>query len=583
MAEVGNKRDLLQFGAWVIEPQLSRIRSGEMIVHLQPQAIEVLAHLLDHPGEIVSQQDLMDVVWDGRLVEPGAVARNVAAIRKALGDDPRNPTYIQTVPKRGYRMIATVTPGPRRLPKSIAVLPFENLSPDPDNAYFAAGIHEEILSQLAKIRELSVIARKSVRAYADSAKPIPQIGRELNVSFIMEGSVRYAGERVRITAQLIDADSDLHLWSEVYDRNLEDVFAIQAEIAQHVATELSATLLAPPKFPTTSTRAYTNYLQAKALLDQFDASNHDVVARLLDEALEEDPKFSLAWVGLSRLVFHRCQVGTITWDEYRIAHRSAILNALIADPTGPEALTQQAVQFLQFDRDRASAARSFVKALRLAPTNVEVLKVAMLMALNLGRVEQAIELGEQAIMRDPLCPVCHGNLAQAYMYAGRLSKALEHAQMRRSLAPRSRGASILEAFLTLHKGKAKAALAKFQALPEDSIRTLGLFMALHDLGRTGEAQSQLRELREDARELQPRLLAQAYAWMGDTDEAFNWLDKSKPADDLLFDYQRYLNLVLRRLSNDRRWQEYLIRTGAAPETLEAIDFDFALPSHDGFS
>jgi len=539
--------------------------------------MEVLGHLLDQSGEIVSQQELIDRVWDDRLVEPGAVARNIAKIRKALGDDSRNPTYIQTVPKRGYRTIATVTPASQPPPKSIAVLPFENLSPDPDNAYFAAGIHEEILSQLAKIRELSVIARTSVRAYADSAKPIPQIGRELNVSSIMEGSVRYAGERVRITAQLIDADSGLHLWSEVYDRNLEDVFAIQAEIAQHVATQLSATLLGPQKAPTASTRAYTNYLQAKALLDQFDASNHDVVARLLDEAVEDDPEFSLAWVGLSRLVFHQYQVGTITWDEYRVAHRSTIRNALIADPTCPEALSQQAVQFLQFDRDRASAARSYLKALRLAPTNVEVLKVAMLMALNLGRVEQAIELGEQAIMRDPLCPVCHGNLAQAYMYAGRLSKALEHAQMRRSLAPSSRGQSNLEAFLTLYTGGAKTALERFQALPEGPIRTLGLFMSLHDLGRTAEAQSRLRKLREDARELQPRLLAQAYAWMGDTDEAFNWLDKSKPADDLLFDYQRYLDPVLRRLSNDRRWQEYLIRTGAAPETLQAIDFDFALP------
>jgi len=267
-------------------------------VHLQPKTIEVLAHLLSQPGAIVSQQELIDVVWAGRVVESGTVARNIAQIRKALGDDSHNPTYIRTVPKRGYSTIAPVSPTSQPLPNSIAVLPFHSLSPDPSNAYFATGIHQEILNQLAKIKELSVIARTTMLRYAGSDKSIPEIGAELNVRAVMEGSVRYSGDRVRITAQLIDSESGVQIWSEAYEEKLEDIFGIQLEIATRIADTLGAEFSLRERErighrASNNVEAYGHYL--RALAGMMNLSNINSVHKALDAATRLDPDFGAAF------------------------------------------------------------------------------------------------------------------------------------------------------------------------------------------------------------------------------------------------------------------------------------------------
>lgn len=206
-----------RFGEWLVFPETLRIRSASCEHRLQPRAFAVLTRLLESPGQIVSIAALLDSGWKDRVVEPRVVHWNVNQIRKKLGDDPKAPRYIETIPKRGYRTIAPVDARPlysapfgasrnsnRFAPRSMAVLPFENLSPDPDNACFAAGIHEETLNQLAKIRDFPVIARVVMGRYATSHKSIEEIGRELNARAMMSGTVRFAGERVRITAHLVD-------------------------------------------------------------------------------------------------------------------------------------------------------------------------------------------------------------------------------------------------------------------------------------------------------------------------------------------------------------------------------------------
>jgi TolB-like protein/DNA-binding winged helix-turn-helix (wHTH) protein len=274
-------RDPFRLGDWLVEPLLNRLTRGDESVHLEPRAMDLLVFLAQHPGEVLSRETLIDGVWAEQFVGEAVLRQTIAALRDALGDDAREPTFIETIPKRGYRLIAAVAeveppveqetgrpaarfPGLRRVvwvavgaalllavivallwhgrqappagPKRIVVLPFENLGP-PEDEYFADGMTEEIISRLAAVSDLHVISRTSAMYFKGTAKKLSEIGDELGVDYALEGTVRWDrsgdGEgRVRITPQLIQVDGDRHLWSERYDEVIEDIFELQSDIAQ---------------------------------------------------------------------------------------------------------------------------------------------------------------------------------------------------------------------------------------------------------------------------------------------------------------------------------------------------------------
>ncbi|MEQ8860946.1 MAG: winged helix-turn-helix domain-containing protein [Pseudomonadales bacterium] len=317
-----------QFGEWTIEPSLNRIVRGESSVHVEPRTLAVLVCLLDRPGQLVSIDAILEAVWAGRIVEPNAVQRHIARIRRLLGDHARNPEYVETISKQGYRAIAPVRrkeyvavdgmqPSLRtadrqnesafisaRLPRSIAVLPLADLSPDPDHGYFAAGIHEEILNQLAKITDLSVIARTTMTQYSKTALSIPEIASELKVQTVLEGGVRYSGRRVRVTVQLVDGLTGAHLWSEAYEENLEDILEVQLAIAARIAGSMNAQFPSQERHrmrrrSTDSAEAYRLYLLALSKWGNLAATGpvHDA----LDAAILADPAFAAplafkAWI-----------------------------------------------------------------------------------------------------------------------------------------------------------------------------------------------------------------------------------------------------------------------------------------------
>jgi adenylate cyclase len=357
-----------QFGEWRVEPSLNRIVRDESAFHVEPRTLSVLTYLLDRPGRVVSVDEMLDEVWPGRIVEPNAIQRHIARIRHLLDDDAHNPRYVETISKRGYRAIAPVrrkahsltqevvplsSPINGRttetisssgvLPHSIAVLPFVSLSPDPDHAFFAAGIHEEILHRLAKIKGLSVIARTTMLRYANTQLSIPEIGSEVKVQTVMEGSVRYAGNRVRITVQLIEARSGIHLWSEAYDENLEDIFAVQSAIASRIARSLDLELSVSEKQriglrATESPEAHAFYLKALSLWGNLTATAP--VREALDAAMSIDPAFSAAiafkaWIRATEACFHsRFGMEGFAADDQEaliseaelLAHRALALN-----------------------------------------------------------------------------------------------------------------------------------------------------------------------------------------------------------------------------------------------------------------
>jgi TolB-like protein/DNA-binding winged helix-turn-helix (wHTH) protein len=270
-----------RIGAWTADPALNLLQQGERSVRLEPRAMDVLMHLAASSGAVTSVEDLMSAVWKGVIVSDGSVYLAISQLRQALGDAPSGVSYIETVPKRGYRLVVPVEPlaiasvtlpephGSRRswkvpalvvaivavfallwamrptvaaADRSLAVLPFADLSPEGDQAYFADGITEEVLNRLASVRDLRVIARSSSFQLRGRSAEARAAGEKLGVEHVLVGSVRKSGDRVRVTAQLTEVRSGQQLWSQTYERGLEDIFAVQDEIAKAVATAMEVKL-----------------------------------------------------------------------------------------------------------------------------------------------------------------------------------------------------------------------------------------------------------------------------------------------------------------------------------------------------
>jgi adenylate cyclase len=238
----------IQVGNWAVAPRLNSISCQGKTVRLEPKVMGVLLCLAERPGETHSKEQLFQAVWPNTVVTENVLTRSIAELRRAFDDDARNPHVIETISKRGYRLIApvrpaaeTMAPSKSTVGDSVAVLPFVNMSTDPENEHFADGITEEIIDALAQIQELQVVSRTSAFCFKGKHVDLRTVGKQLNVRTVLEGSVRRADNRLRITAQLVNAADGYHVWSERYDREIKDVFAIQEEIARAIAQRLKLT------------------------------------------------------------------------------------------------------------------------------------------------------------------------------------------------------------------------------------------------------------------------------------------------------------------------------------------------------
>ena len=344
------------------------------------------------------------------------------------------------------------TPTRELLKNSVAVLPLDNLSPNPDDAYFAAGIHEEILNYVAKVKDINVIARTSVKRYAGSDKPIVEIAAELGVGTIMEGSVRYAGDRVRVTAQLIDAATENHLWSEVYERELADVFAIQADIAEKIADALAAELSVAEKesiekLPTTSPEAYALYLRVTTIIQDLGMSHASlpelrVTARShLDAAIEADPDFALAYVQRGHLFASLLNQDPGALEDYesrRAELESLALgdleNALKLDP-GIGAAHGALARIHQFNWRGMEARTAYARALELAPNDPDVLMNYAVFSSVTDEHAKALEIGRRAIKLNPNSAQGHMWMALIHMHNSDLAAAVESERQAAALSP----------------------------------------------------------------------------------------------------------------------------------------------------
>src|SRR5438876_10891137 len=247
MEEVRPSRGIIRFGAFELDFRASELRKQGTKIKLQEQPFQILQVLLQRPGETVTREELQQRIWpsDTFVDFDHGLYNAIRRLREALEDSAETPHYVETLARRGYRFIGRLDPASTSTPspiRSLAVLPLENLSRDPEQEYFAEGLTEALITTLAKIGELRVVSRTSIMLYKGVRKPLREIARELEVDAIVEGTVLRAGRRVRVTAQLIDAPREMHLWAESYERDLRDVLALQAEVAQAIAREIRVKL-----------------------------------------------------------------------------------------------------------------------------------------------------------------------------------------------------------------------------------------------------------------------------------------------------------------------------------------------------
>ncbi len=507
-----------------------------------------------------------------------ALALGFFAFDKFVLDPARDAEIIESVTQRVRTEALYESYGD----KSIVVLPFVNMSPDPDQEYFADGISEELLNLLSRIQELRVISRTSAFSFKGKDVDIPTIAEKLKVDHVLEGSVRKVGNRVRITVQLIDARTDSHLWSETYDRTLDDIFAIQDEIAVVVVDQLRVTLLGEaPESRRIDPDAYVLYLQAKHLLTFGGVEDRPKIIELLEQALEVAPDYVPALNSLGLAYYWSTRsVETSLQAEY--LRRSIEMNnkALKIDPDDAAANVHLAFRYFSDDLDPAAAAPLYERAVQSDPGDEYIVMGVSYFARLISRPDQAIALGEYAIARNPQCARCYYTLSQAYRDAGRFDEAEARADIARTLGMRL---DYSIAKTQLMNGQAEEALAAFEQMDDSNHQILsGMAIALYSLGRQDEFETVLAKLRQDWGDEQPIFVAFVYASAGDADTAFDWLDKGIEKDTFNV-IREYTSPFFRNLHSDPRWQDVLERIGMSPEQLAAIEFNLMLPNGAGVS
>jgi TolB-like protein/DNA-binding winged helix-turn-helix (wHTH) protein len=593
----------------------SLTRDGAEIA-LRPKSFAVLQYLLEHAGQLVSREELLDAVWPGVVVTDGSVAQCLIELRRALGDDQR--TMIRTVPRRGLIFdvpvrvegaAAAPTPSkrsasakkgwtlaagiavmavlafwwvegrrpaeaPNATPEpadtSIAVLRFADLSPAGDNAWLADGLSEEIMHRLAQSPSLRVIAR--VSSFAVEGLAAAEIAERLDVSHVLEGSLRRQGDAIRVTAQLIDAGTSSHIWSRTYDRKVDNIIGLQEEIAHAVADSLHASLTAPVDQAGIDPHAYELFLEARYFYFRRAEGDLDMAQARLEEAVAVSPEFARAWAMLSR-------IARVQWSSARYRgdpagdiesiherQRQAMQQALRYAPELPEVQISAANYYFSVG-ERQRGGEHFEIARSLDPDHHWVLNTLANAALLAGRLEESMCLNRRIVTQDPLNPAFRGFHQQHLLWAGRLEEAQAELDRILELAPSATGRhheqNLMVPLLQMFRGEIEEAAVSIEFLPEDAQRDRLLALIQHARGLQSESDATLaRLIAETNPPWNAFYAAEVHAWRGEEDEALEWLsriDLDEVSPRTRYFISAYYSPFLAKLEGTPGWDDYRSR------------------------
>lgn len=445
--------------------------------------------------------------------------------------------------------------------KSIAVLAFDDMSPNNDQEYFSDGISEEILNLLTKIPDLKVISRTSSFSYKDKEINIRDIGDELKVAHVLEGSVRKSGNTFRITAQLINVKDGAHIWSETYDRDMTDIFKTQDEIAAAVTQQLKSTLFGEPiTSKKVDPEAYNLYLRAKQVFRHMTAESTNNAELLLRQSIAIDSTYAPAWEQLAVIIYSKAyRYMLISQDE---GHRMGVAyakKAISLDSSYAEAYTRLA-GFQHSSWDFISAHGNIKKALALEPNNAKVVSAAATNAMELGKIEKAISLELKASKLDPLNYLPTLNLALYYSAVKEYNKAADYIRSFLLNYPNAAGGRGLYARILLGQGNNEEALLELEKEVSEFWKLYFLCMVMDAMGNTKEANKLLDQLVLDWGDSAWPNIASVYAYMGKKDEAFKWLNLAFDNKDgallEILNYSEFENLW-----DDPRWNRFINKLG----------------------
>jgi len=443
---------------------------------------------------------------------------------------------------------------------SIAVLPFVDMSRDGDQEYFADGLSDELLGVLSRIPGLRVAARTSSFSFKDKDVKIADIGRELKVATVLEGSVRKAGDRVRITAQLIGVTDGFQLWSETYDRELEDIFEVQNDIAGSVARALQVTLLGTESASRQiDPDAYNAYLQGKFFADRLGEESLRAAVGHYEQALEIEPDWAEAWVGLAVAESRRADFGYVQFEEGYVAARSAAEQAVRLDPDLATAHAVAGWIKLSYDWDWVGADAAYRRALKLEPGNAAALGGAAHLARTLGRYDEAVALSRREVELDPLSPWAHLFLGEHALLAGRFDEATVALEKTLKLNPSQTAAHWSLCWNLLEQSRPEEALVEIEHEVDPFFRLHGRVLIYQTLGRESEAESALQQLIEGYADIGAFQIATGYAYRDELDKAFEWLERAYDQHDT--GLPGIKSVLASRLQNDPRWKPLLDKIG----------------------
>jgi len=634
---------VVRFGTYQVSLQSGELRKAGLRIRVQQQPMKLLEILLEHPGEVVTREELRGRVWPNESFGDFDQALNIAIgkLRSALGDSADSPRFIETLPKRGYRFIADVSvidadvrsrePEPvaedlsaadpghtlqgaglavalkrllwpsrgviaalalvviislsilsvwrfRSWPsgiRSIAVLPLENLSGDASQNYFADGMTDELITDLAQISALRVISRTSVMVYKGARKPLPQIARELNVDAVVEGTVVHSGDEVRITAQLIEASTDKHLWSESYEGELRDTLALQNRVASAIADQIRINLTPREQAALRSAKAvnpeaYQSYLKGRYFWNKRTADGLKAALAYFQQAVEEDPTYAKAYSGLADTyaLLGDWQYAVVPPKEAFPKAKAAAIKALELDSSLSEAHTSLGYTLRAFDWDFDSAGKEFQRAIEINPGYATAHHWNAMNLGLLGRPKDALVEMRRAESLDPLSLIINADLAEFLLLTHSYDESVK--QSRKIIEMDSTFAighkQLGDAYLL--KQMDKEAVAELQ----EAVRLSGgspicvadLARAYVASGKMNEAVKLLSDLKKSSNVglANAPQIAMIYASMGDNDQAMHWLERAYG--------ERFNPSILLRsgfdpLRSDPRFEELLRRIGLPGE------------------
>ncbi len=453
--------------------------------------------------------------------------------------------------------------GPAKSQKvMLAVLPFQNLTGDPNKEYLADGLTEETISQLGRLspEHLGVIARTSVMGYKHKDDRLDEIGRDLSVQYVLENSLRESGNQVRLTTQLIQVRDQTHLWSQDYDYPAKDILTIEDDVARAVARQIELRFASQDAesartYPA-NTEAFDAYLQGYYFFERNTNKDTDMAAKYFERATRLDPSYALAWVGLSRVRNRQANVGLVPVDEGRRLSREAVERSLALNPNLPEAYVQMGRIKQQADFDWAGADASFQRAIVLEPENPEGVRLAAFSAAFLGRFDEALKLGRRAVDLDPLNADSWEELGEIEFFAGQLGEAIAKSKKAMELKPDVWPGPIQLSQIYVLQGRPKNALPEIERVRYEPSRAFLYAIAYHALGREKESEAALRELIEKYHTSMACQIAQVYSFRNQSEEAFGWLDRAYAQRDSGLIGTK-VDPLLKSLRNDPRFAALL--------------------------